>query len=84
VLSVRNTGPIIPAEELTRLFGPFQRAGTTRSRSDEGLGLGLSIVDAIATAHDAKIEATPRPNGGLDITVRFPLHNTTGTNPPDY
>jgi signal transduction histidine kinase len=44
----------------------------------------LSIVDAIATAHDARIEATPRPNGGLDITVRFPLHDTTGTNPPDY
>jgi signal transduction histidine kinase len=83
VLSIRNTGPIIPAVELRRLFGPFQRAGTTRSRSDEGLGLGLSIVDAIATAHDARIEATPRPNGGLDITVRFPLHDTTGTNPPD-
>ena len=37
-----------------------------------GLGLGLSIVDAISTAHGAQLRASPRPEGGLLVQVRFP------------
>jgi signal transduction histidine kinase len=39
---------------------------------DGGLGLGLSIVDGIATAHRAQIEAGPGLGGGLTVVVRFP------------
>ncbi|MET0135928.1 MAG: ATP-binding protein [Kibdelosporangium sp.] len=71
-LTVSNTGQIVPATEVERLFQPFQRLSTSRTRRDGGLGLGLSIVQAIATAHDATITAQPRQGGGMRITVTFP------------
>jgi signal transduction histidine kinase len=71
VLRVSNSGPVVPAEELDRLFQPFQRIGATRTHHREGLGLGLSIVSAIATAHHAELDAVPRLDGGLTMTVRF-------------
>jgi signal transduction histidine kinase len=70
VLSVTNSGRVIPADEVDRLFQPFQRLGPRPAR-DGGHGLGLSIVKAIATAHAATITAQPRPGGGLAIDVAF-------------
>src|SRR5262249_6758509 len=72
VLSVTNSGPPIPADEVVRLFGPFQRLGTDRTDQGDGLGLGLSIVQAIAIAHRATLTARAQPAGGLDIEVAFP------------
>jgi signal transduction histidine kinase len=76
VLRVGNSGPVIPPAEVDRLFQPFQRLGDERVRRqgghDGGLGLGLAIVRAIAVAHGAEITAHARPEGGLDIEVRFP------------
>ena len=72
VLSVSNTGPEIPPGQVERLFRPFQRLGARRARRDDGHGLGLPIVRAIAAAHDAAVTARARPGGGLDITVAFP------------
>ena len=72
VISVSNTGAPIPPAELDRLFQPFQRLGTERVRPSGGHGLGLAIVRAIATVHDAVLTAVARPEGGLDIEVRFP------------
>lgn len=69
-LTVSNTGPQVPPGEISQIFQPFQRLGTTRT--GEGLGLGLSIVEAIATAHDATLTALARPEGGLSITIAFP------------
>jgi signal transduction histidine kinase len=71
VLSVTNSGQVIPPAELDRLFQPFQRLGPRRARRDNGHGLGLSIVGAIATAHGAAIAPQPRPGGGLAIDVTF-------------
>ncbi|HEX3691591.1 MAG TPA: ATP-binding protein [Solirubrobacteraceae bacterium] len=72
VLTVTNTGPAVRAEEIERMFEPFQRLGGGRSaRADGHHGLGLSIVRAIAVAHEATVEATPQPTGGLAVTVRF-------------
>jgi signal transduction histidine kinase len=72
VLSVTNSGQVIPAADVDRLFQPFQRLGPRPARRDGGHGLGLSIVGAIATAHAATITAQPRPGGGLAIDVTFP------------
>jgi signal transduction histidine kinase len=72
VLSVTNTGPVVAEADLERLFQPFQRVNRAERRGDGGLGLGLSIVQAIVTAHGAAIDAVPRPEGGLAITVTFP------------
>jgi signal transduction histidine kinase len=71
VLKVANSGPVVPAEEVERLFQPFQRLGAERTSSGDGLGLGLSIVAEVARAHGALIDAVPRPDGGLIVTVRF-------------
>lgn len=67
-LSVVNSGPTIPADALARIVAPFQRFDTDHS----GVGLGLSIVDAIATAHAARLTVAGNDGGGLAITVRFP------------
>jgi signal transduction histidine kinase len=73
VFSVRNTGPLLAPAGIDRLFEPFQRADVDRTSYDGGVGLGLSIVQAIATAHDADIIARALPAGGLDVIVRFPI-----------
>jgi signal transduction histidine kinase len=72
VLSVANTGPIVPAAELRRLFQPFQRLDPNPRTAGDGAGLGLAIVDAIAAAHGALVTARTRSAGGLEIDVSFP------------
>lgn len=72
LLSVANTGPIIPAGELARLFQPFQRFESERTTRAGGLGLGLAIVQSIADAHNAAVAAQPRAGGGLEVELSFP------------
>jgi signal transduction histidine kinase len=86
-LAVSNTGPVIPPDQLGRLFQPFQRldpgrggrggssggAGRDGGGPERGgLGLGLAIVSAIAAAHGAELRAVTRAGGGLAIEVVFP------------
>jgi signal transduction histidine kinase len=72
VMTLSNTGPLIQADEVDRLFQPFQRLGTQRIRQASGHGLGLAIASAIVSVHGAVLTAIPRPEGGLDVTVTFP------------
>jgi signal transduction histidine kinase len=72
VLSVINTGPVVPAEAVDRLLRPFQRLRPDRTGHGDGLGLGLSIVQAVAQAHGAALTITPQPSGGLRAKVSFP------------
>jgi signal transduction histidine kinase len=71
-LAITNTGAAIPAEEVERLFEPFQRLEGARTRHDTGHGLGLSIVQAIADAHNAELTARARAGGGLTIEISLP------------
>ena len=71
-LTVVNTGPVVPPEEVDRLLAPFQRLSSQRTSHRDGLGLGLSIVAAIASAHDAVLAVRARPEGGLQVDVHFP------------
>src|ERR1022692_658128 len=71
-LKITNTGPDVPGGQATRLLQPFQRLSASRTASDEGLGLGLSIVAAIAKAHHATLTVNPGRRGGLDIEIIFP------------
>jgi signal transduction histidine kinase len=81
---VSNTGPVIPPDQLGRLFQPFQRldpgrawrgggeGGNGAAPGRGGLGLGLAIVSAIAAAHGAELRAVTRTAGGLAVEVVFP------------
>jgi signal transduction histidine kinase len=74
LLSLANTGPVIAPAEVDSLLLPFRRGGARRTRDgcDDGLGLGLSIVQAIATAHGASFGIAARPGGGLAAELSFP------------
>jgi signal transduction histidine kinase len=76
VLTITNTGPKIPASELERIFQPFQRLDPARTNNGRGLGLGLSIVQAIADAHDATVSTHAPADGGLQIEISFPAGTT--------
>jgi signal transduction histidine kinase len=70
VVAVANSGPVIPAADVERLFEPFQRL--ERSRSGEGgYGLGLAIVKAVAAAHQAVVKVVVGPGGGMEVEVVF-------------
>ena len=71
LFAISNTGPRIAPDQTERLFEPFQRLDATRTGGHAHQGLGLSIVRAIATAHDATLSAESRPDGGLTVTVCF-------------
>ena len=68
-LTVTNSGPVVPADQVDRLFQPFQKLAP--DRQGEGYGLGLAIVTAVTEAHHATLTAAARPEGGLSVTVRF-------------
>ncbi len=70
-LEVANTGPVVPAEEVERLLQPFHRLAGDRVGHGDGLGLGLSIVAAIANAHQAALDVRAGAHGGLEVDVRF-------------
>jgi signal transduction histidine kinase len=62
----------LPAEQVDRLFQPFQRLTADRAGHPDGHGLGLSIAGTIATAHDAGLKTRLRPGGGITAEVHFP------------
>jgi signal transduction histidine kinase len=78
VLKVVNSGPVLPPDELDRLFERFYRPDRSRSRKTGGFGLGLSIVKSVATAHGGTVGLAGRAEGGLEVTVTLP----TGTPAP--
>ena len=77
VLRVANSGPAVPHDQVERLLQPFQRLESGLAVAQDGLGLGLSIVAAVAEAHGASLVVRPGPDGGLDVEVCFPSPQRT-------
>jgi signal transduction histidine kinase len=71
VLTVSNTGPVVPADAVDEILTPFRRLAPPRTET-AGNGLGLAIVRAITDTHGATLTLTPNPAGGLTVTVTFP------------
>ncbi|WP_425544111.1 sensor histidine kinase [Actinocorallia libanotica] len=72
MLTVENTGKQLTPQLVSTLTEPFQR-GTERVHAGHaGVGLGLTIVKTITRAHDGTLTLTPRPTGGIRITVELP------------
>ncbi|GLY23854.1 HAMP domain-containing sensor histidine kinase [Micromonospora sp. NBRC 101691] len=72
VLTVSNSGPVVPGYEVESIFLPFRRLNRERVAGNRGFGLGLSIVRAVTRAHGGTVHASPRPGGGLVVTVSLP------------
>jgi signal transduction histidine kinase len=70
---VRDSGPGMPAEDAARVFERFFRVDQARARAHGGAGLGLSIVQAIVTAHGGTVSAESSPGQGMAVTVAFPV-----------
>ena len=71
-LVVDSSGPVLDEADVRQLGQPFRRLGADRTTSGNGVGLGLSIVDAIAGAHGGTFQLHARPEGGLRVVVELP------------
>jgi signal transduction histidine kinase len=69
---VNDDGPGIPPAELERVFEPFHRIESSRSRETGGIGLGLSVARSIARAHGGDV-VLQAPGRGLQAVVSLPL-----------
>lgn len=72
LVTIDDHGPGIPAEARERVFAPFVRLETSRSRDTGGTGLGLAVARAAIRAHGGDITLSDRPGGGLRVTVSLP------------
>ncbi len=82
ILRLSNSGPVVPPDDLRRLFEPFQRLDGSRTSAGAGLGLGLSIVKATVDAHEATITTTAPNDGGLSVEIAFPAAQSARIAPP--
>ncbi len=69
---VDSSGPMLDDDAVAQLAQPFRRLRQDRTGSQDGHGLGLSIVAAVAAAHDGGLELQPRPEGGLRVQITVP------------
>ena len=72
IIRVADDGPGIPEEMLERVFEPFYRIESSRSRDTGGTGLGLSIARDVAQAHGGSLTLRNRSEGGLMAELRLP------------
>lgn len=79
-VTIEDNGPGIPETERERVFEPFYRIETSRSRTTGGVGLGLSVVRAAIRAHGGDVTLANRTEGGMRACVTLPrtLRSATG------
>ncbi len=69
---VSNSGEPVPDEAIPMLLEPFRRLDRDRTSANGGAGLGLSIVQSVATAHGGHISVSALATGGLEVVVTLP------------
>lgn len=72
VVTVRDRGPGVPEDHVSRLFEPFYRVESARERGAGGMGLGLAIARRAVERHGGRISAHNHPGGGLEVTIELP------------
>jgi len=77
VISVRDFGPGVPEESLTKLFLPFYRVAEARDRQSGGTGIGLAITDRAVMLHSGTVNARNATGGGLLVEIRLPVTSAT-------
>jgi signal transduction histidine kinase len=73
LVAIRDRGPGIPAEALDHVFRPYYRVDKSRNRTTGGVGLGLTVAQAIVQGHGGEITLKNRPGGGLEAVIVLPL-----------
>ncbi len=71
-LVVESDGPLLDERKVQELGQPFRRLGADRTAVDGSIGLGLSIVAAITSAHGGSLGLHARPEGGLRVVITLP------------
>ncbi len=71
-MSVKDSGPGIPQEEIPRVLSPFGQGSLAAEAPEGGSGLGLPIVKGLAALHDARMELRSRLRRGTEVKVTFP------------
>jgi signal transduction histidine kinase len=71
-ISITDQGPGVDPSELPRLLRPFEQGSCALTRSGEGAGLGLPIVDLLARAMNGALRLTSRPGSGLTAQLTLP------------
>jgi signal transduction histidine kinase len=77
LISVRDYGPGVPDDALSRIFDPFYRVDSDRNRASGGLGLGLAIARRSVQLHKGKLSAQ-NAHPGLLVTIEFPIAAADG------
>ncbi|HEX2185008.1 MAG TPA: HAMP domain-containing sensor histidine kinase, partial [Chloroflexota bacterium] len=83
LLVVEDDGPGLPPDAVTRVFDRFYRVDRARSRAHGGTGLGLAIVRHVAEAHDGRVWAENRPEGGARFSVLLPAEPSWAGEPTE-
>ncbi len=78
-LVVESDGSLLDQEAVGQLAQPFRRLGTERTGSQNGHGLGLSIVAAVAAAHGGELTLYAREQGGLGAEIALPVAHAHAT-----
>jgi two-component system OmpR family sensor kinase len=86
VIEVHDAGPGLSEKSIERVFERFYREDQSRSRASGGVGLGLSIVAAVAEAHGGSVEARSDAGEGATFRIALPLLNGANSHrtPSDF
>jgi signal transduction histidine kinase len=73
IVTVTDRGPGIPSDALDSVFRPYHRLDKSRHRTTGGVGLGLTVAQAIVQGHGGQISLINRPDGGLEARMVLPI-----------
>jgi two-component system, OmpR family, sensor histidine kinase CpxA len=77
VIVVRDHGPGVPEEALSKIFRPFYRVDEARDREAGGVGLGLAIAERAVRLHGGRVVASNCEDGGLRVSIMLPLRTAS-------